>query len=418
MLPASLVEAVRQLRGLSEFADLGIVCLTRSPEKVARLETGGVPVEVLPSDLTDKQEMRAVLRPFAADIRGVVCRGDKNIQYLRRLLPLLPKDVPLPTDEALQASTHKHLMRQKFAAHAPEITPAFVRVSAPGSRSIARIERAMSYPVIVKPTSLASSLLVQSCHSRAELAVTLQKTFSQIQKVYQAEGRAERPHVIVEAYLEGELYSIDAYAAATGEIWCCPPLRYIPAKQLGIDDFFIFKRYLPAGLSRAETVQANAAAEKAIRAVGLTASSAHVELIRTKDGWKVIELGPRLGRFRHQMYSVTYGIDHSLNDIKIRLGLPPIIPTRRQAFCAGYCIYPFAEGRLREIRGLRHLETMPEVIGINVFAKPGDPCKFAKNGGHALAEFLVRAQTAGQFKALTERIESVIRVIVDQKELK
>lgn len=413
MLPPSLVDAVRRLRRTAAFADLVIICITRRPEQAAKVTPTDVPVEIIRSDLTDAREMRQLLQPFLAGLCGVVCRGDKNVQYFRRLLPLLPAHISVPTDEALLASTHKHLMRQKFAEYAPAITPQFVRISAPGTENADKVEARMAYPVIVKPTNLASSLLVQLCRSRAELERVLKKTFAHIQRIYDAEERTDRPHVVVEEYLEGALYSIDAYITGDGTVYCCPPLRYIPAKQLGVDDFFIYKRFLPAGLSAAEVARATAVAEQAVHAVGLTASSAHIELIRTRAGWKIIELGPRLGRFRHQMYGLAYGIDHSLNDIKVRLGLPPEISHRRKSYCAGYCIYPHTEGKLRTIHGLRELETRSDIRGLKVFAEPGDPCRMAKHGGHALAEFLVIATTKAAFGQVTQHIEKTVAVDID-----
>jgi hypothetical protein len=231
--------------------------------------------------------------------------------------------------------------------------------------------------------------------------------------VYEQEERNEKPHVIVEEYMEGDLYSIDAYISASGKAYCCPPVRYIPAKHLGIDDFFIYKRFVPAGLSDKEVELASAAAQKAVSAVGLTSSSAHIEIIHTKHGWKIIELGPRLGRFRHDMYGRAYGIKHSLNDIKVRLGLEPEIPKTLMEYCCAYSIYPLKEGKLRSIHGLGELEQYEEVIQLKVFAQVGDDCIFAKHGGHSLAELIIATPIRERFDKIIKFTEENVTAHID-----
>ena len=414
LLPTSVVEAVRSLRKNPQFANLGIACISRTPTKHKTLNTGDVPLLVLPCKFETDTEIEQALQPVNGKLRGVVCRADKNVQYLRKATPFLPEDILHASVESLDASTHKQLMRQAFRRHAPEITPEFVHVADASLKSIEHVEATIDYPVIVKPVNLASSLLVQSCHSREALRQALEATFAHIQSVYAHEDRAEAPRVIVEEYLEGDFYSIDAYVSSAGQVWCCPPVRYIPAKQRGIDDFFIYKRYTSAILAAHEITRANETAAKAVASVGLTASSAHIELVRTANGWKVIELGPRPGRFRDTLYGRAYNIDHSLNDIKVRLGLEPEIPTKIQKYCCAYSIYPEHEGMLVRLRGLDEIAKWPEVSNIRVLASPGQMCRFARNGGHALAECMITASTQKEFEQLMTKTERLIGADIDE----
>jgi D-alanine-D-alanine ligase-like ATP-grasp enzyme len=411
MMP-SIRSAVMTLRRRTAYKHLSIVLLTHRVKKAAAYEHDPL-VHIVPFNFNDTATVEGALKPYLAYVVGVVCRGDRNVQYLRQILPLLPAAVPVATADALACATNKHLMREAFAKHAPEITPRFMIVEDASATTLDAIEAAMQYPIIIKPSNLASSLLVQHCSTRAETKRALEQTFAHIADIYRREERTTTPKVLAEEYLEGDCYSVDAYILPDGKVYCCPPVAYMPAKQLGIDDFFIYKRHTPVTtLSPREERAAYRAVEAAIRAIELRASSAHVELIRTRDGWRVIELGPRLGNFRHQMYQQCYGINHALNDVKVRLGLRPRIPRRVKKYAVGYNIYPAHEGKLRRIHGLDWLGQQSEVLKLHIMAHPGDFCASAKSGGRAPLTVLFVANTKDRIQELMRGVETGVGIDV------
>jgi biotin carboxylase len=409
----SVVSAVEQMRADKAYADLQILVITDMPDFEKKYSRYLNDLEVIHCDYESPKDLAEKLSPYYESICGVVCRGDKYIQYLRKLAQVLPPSVLVATPKALEASTNKYAMRHAFKQNAPDISPKFIEVADDTKKSIEMIESELSYPVIVKPANLFSSLLIQSCQSRSELEKALKDVFRQIKDVYKASGIKDKPQVIVEDYLEGDFYSIDAYVMNAGQVYFCPPVGYVPASQVGIDDFFLYKRFIPTDLTAGQIEAANQAVKKSLMAVGLTHSSAHVELIFNGKDWKIIEIGPRLGRFRHLMYQQAYAIDHSLNDLKIHLGIPPEIPKTLLRHCNAYSIYPREEGRLKSIAGIDKLHSDPMVKWQKSYSKPGDKCLFAKHGGHALAEFIIASDERKEFKKLTDYIETKIFAIID-----
>lgn len=407
------------LRGVDELfrkgqdPDLRVLLLTNDPSHFKPSSKWAIPVDVVPCDFAKVTDIVKAISPFKEHIQGVVCAGERHIQFLRKVVPHLPAHVLVASSGALLAATDKHVMRQAFARHTPEITPRFVKVDASNQASIDVIESRLRYPVIVKPTNLASSLLVQSCDNRQELVTAVASIFGHIQSLYKREGRVSQPNVIVEEYLDGDFYSIDAYAMGKGKVYFCPPVGYVPAKKLGIDDFFLYKRFTPTELTAEQIAAANKTVAKAVAAVGLTHSSVHAELVNTSAGWKIIEIGPRLGRFRHLMYGAAYNINHYLNDVLIHMGQEPIIKTQLQQYCAGYIIYPEVEGILRTMEGIAELQDHPATLLRRVFAKPGDQCLHAKHGGRALAEFVVASKDKASFHELTNYIEQYVKAVVE-----
>jgi biotin carboxylase len=406
--PRSLFETLATLRRRPEYANLELAILTTKPKRYRNKE-----VRILPCTFASESEIRQALQPVLSDLRGVICRNDKNIQYLRQAVPLLPPQIRVASPEALHASTNKQLMRRAFVEHAPEITPQFLAVHDASPPTLQSIEERLSFPVIIKPTDLASSLLVQTAETPEALADVLQHVMTQIHDLYQREKRLAPPQIIVEEYMEGDFYSIDAYVMESDYVFFCPPVGYVPAKQIGVDDFSPYKRFVPTTLGKQQVAEAEQAVAKAIKAVGLTHSSVLVELVLTKDGWKVIELGPRLGRFRHALYGAGYGIDHSLNDALIHLGHRPAIPASLKKYAAAYSVYPEREGTLREITHLETLRQHPLVSDFKVFAQPGDQARHAKNGGHALAEFMISSEDQQAFDKAVTFVENAVKSVID-----
>jgi carbamoylphosphate synthase large subunit len=410
---SSVFHSVEKLGKQPDLKGLRVLLISNNPGLAARYAEYSDKFDYLPCDFSTDDAIKTALGSYMENIVGVICRGDKHIQYLRKISRLLPPSVKVSTPEALEKATNKRLMRKAFSDKYPQITPAFMSVRDASDQSIEEIEAIIAYPMIIKPANLYSSLLIQTCANRQELQIKLKSTFDAVGAIYEREGIIQSPQIIVEEYLEGDFYSTDVFILSTGKVYCTPLVGYIPAKKMGIDDFFLYKRFIPSGISEPAESEAFTAASKAVEAVGLQYSAAHVELIDTKNGWKVIELGPRLGRFRNIMYRLGFGIDLSLTDLQIHLGIVPDIPTDLKEYCAAYSIYPRTEGTLRELTGIEELSSTGLVKSMRVLAKAGDRCLFAKNGGHALMEFIISSPSQKRYLETTAMVEEKVRVIID-----
>lgn len=365
------------------------------------------------TDFSD-DSLRSIMKKYQDDTVGVLCRGDVYVQYLRKLLPYLSDTIPVASDSALEIATNKRLMRESFLRRAPEITPNFVKVSGSDATVLETIIRELDFPVIIKPASLASSILIQKCVDELELKNHLQETLAKIQSIYVQEGRTEAPEVIVEEFLVGDFYSIDSYVMKSGEVYHNPIVAYLPAESMDINDFFLYKRWLPATVSDDDEREAQMTVEKAIAAAGLLASGVHAELIKTSKGWRVIEIGPRIGRFRNLMYQSACGIDHGYNDMLVHLDIVPDVTPKFQGGAIAYSIYPEKEGLLEQITGLDAMMDYEKYIvykNVNQDAI-GTYVKHAKNGGHALAEVIFASKDAKELEGVIHYFEEHVKAIV------
>lgn len=369
-----------------------------APQDRTHSEAGDLAIEEIETDFFDAARLQADLESFRDTLAGVVSRGESSIQYLAKLSDICRQwGVALPTSESLEIAVDKQRMRQRFSEYAPEITPAFMKVVDTSDATMQAINTSIGYPLIIKPANLASSLLIQKCHTPEQATRAIAEALAVVKKLYDEGGRYEEPTIIVEQLLEGDLYSVDVYAADDGELFYCPPVGYVTGQSIGVDDFFLYRRSAPTQLDAADWDACKIAVASGIHAIGLRATTAHVELCHTQDGWKIIEIGPRVGRYRIEMYREVFGIEHSDNDVKVRLGMKPSIPTEPVAYCAVYSVYPHQEGLLEQLTHYDELHSLQSLVKERRFAHDGSEVHFAKHGGHALAEVILAHKDKKQF---------------------
>ncbi len=360
-------------------------------------------------DLSVPARIAEALAPYQDELCAITCRSES---YMARFIAVIPH-VPYlrtPTTESLTWATDKLEMRRRFAILAKKYSPKYAVVKENTKAERKRVIEKIGFPMILKPTNLAQSLLVTICYHEEELARALTAANKKIQKIYNENGRIEEPKMMVEQFMEGDMYSVDAYVNSRGTVYFCPMVKVITGRNIGHDDFFNYLHLSPTALKKTSIERAHEAAEAGIHALGLRNTTAHVELMKVDDEWKLIEIGPRVGGFRHKLHSLSCGIDHSMNDILVRLPKKPVIPKK----CSGYAVtlkwYPKQEGTLMRLKGIKKIQELHSFVDISVTKKVGDRCTFAKNGGKAV--FTVTLYNAERPKLLADirRIEQAIDI--------
>jgi hypothetical protein len=185
--------------------------------------------------------------------------------------------------------------------------------------------------------------------------------------------------------MQGDMYSTDVYVSYDGIIRCLPLVQVITAASLGQPGFYGHTCILPVDLSEDETQKGFQAARSAVRALGLRATTVHIELFHTKDGWKVIELGARIGGRREKLYHEAFGIEHHYNDLINRINLEPEMPIKIVSHARSEDIFAEAEGVVEVVEGVEAARRLESVISLKVNVNPGDRALFADKGGDALA---------------------------------
>jgi biotin carboxylase len=362
-------------------------------------------------DFSKPGSIATALLPYQGKILAITCRGDNDIARFAKVIPHVPY-LRTPQSESLAWAVDKYEMRKRFKLFNPAVTPKFTRIKDNTKAERKRAITKIGFPMIVKPTNLAASLFVTICYHEEELEKALKTAFRKINKAYEHDKRMEEPKLIAEEYMEGDMYSIDSYVNSRGKVYHCPLVRVKTGKDIGHDDFFNYLQMTPTGLKAPSVEKARIAAETAIHALGLRNTTTHTELMKIDDVWKIIEIGPRMGGFRHELHQLSCDIDHSLNDILIRIPKKPIIPKKCKGFAAAMKWFVSKEGKITEMKGIKKIEQLESFHKIVINKKVGDRAVFARNGGRSIFNVFLYNADRSKLLADIRRLEKLVRIKV------
>jgi hypothetical protein len=367
--------------------------------------------EVLYVDYANSLEVAKALLPFQDTLIAVTARGEDGANYLRSILPHVPY-LRTPTPESLTWATDKYEMRKRLRLYDPKNTPKFTRVKENSKKERTRVVEKVGFPMIVKPANLQESMLVTICYHEEEFEKVLRNVFRKLRGEYKKYNRTQLPTIIAEEFMDGDMYSVDSYVDSRGHVYHCPLVRVRTGKNIGHDDFYNYLQTTPTALKKETVEKAEAVAETGIHALGLRSVTTHIELMKLDDEWKIIEIGARVGGFRDLLHELSCDINHSLNDILIRIPRKPIIPKKCKGFSAAMKWFAGAEGKIIEMKGIKKIEELESFHSIVMNKKVGDRALFAKNGGKSIFNlFLFNADHSGLLADI-RRVEQMVQVKV------
>lgn len=389
---------------------LGLLYDTKAKLKVTTKEALNRLDLVLECDTSSDTAVQKTLMPYQEEIVAVTLRSEDKVATFARIVPHLPY-IYTPTSRSLLWAGDKVQLRERLETYDPKISPLFMVVEDVQKQTIKAVEESVGYPLIVKPSGLQASRLVSICYHREELEEVLKKVFKKINVVHKEIDKKDMtPRVLVEQFMEGEMYSVDAYVNHEGKVYFCPLVHIKTGKDIGFDDFFGYRQITPVLLKEAEQVHARVVAQEAVYALGLRNTTAHIELMKTEQGWKVVEVGPRIGGFRHMMYEFSYGINHTANDILIRLDKKPSIPKKVKGYTVAMKFFAKNEGKLKKLTGIKKAQELASFKRIYINKVVGDNCLYAKHGGSSVFDIIMFNEDRSELLADIRRLEQSIEI--------
>ncbi|MBX2866647.1 ATP-grasp domain-containing protein [Candidatus Kaiserbacteria bacterium] len=379
---------------------------TKGKDKIKKNKDFDILIEV---DFSKPHKIASALLPYQDELRAITCRTESHMAKFAAVLPHVPY-LRTPSTESIEWASDKLKMRKRFALYDKSITPKYTAVKENSKKERKRIIEKIGFPMVVKPANLAQSLLVSICYHEEELDKALRSSFRKIKKIYGENGRTELPTLMAEEYMEGTMYSVDAYVNSRGTVYFCPLVRTKTGKEIGHDDFYGYLQMTPTVLKKNTVEKAREVAEKGVHALGLRNTTAHIELMKLEDDWKIVEIGARVGGFRPKLHQLSCDIDHSLNDVLIRLPKKPVIPKKCKGYAAAMKWYPKKEGVLTKLQGIKKIQELKSFVEISEIKKLGDRCRFAKNGGKAVFKMVLYNKDRAKLLADIRRIEQLVDI--------
>ncbi|RKU00811.1 hypothetical protein C7H84_24400 [Burkholderia sp. Nafp2/4-1b] len=302
---------------------------------------------------------------------------------------------------AAERGVHKDLARHAYQqAGAPSLDYALVATLDDAQAAAARI----GYPLVIKPTSAASSKGVTLL--RDETA--LEPAYRQLQQTdFGMFGLARRTEYLLEAFADGREFSVELalvegtvrFAGVT-EKWVTSPPAFV---EIG----HIFPARLPTQQREALVDAARAATQ----ALGLDTGVFHIELRWTSTGPRIIETNPRPGgdHITTHLVPLATGIDLFKLHLQALLGGSETTPRARNAGAAvGFVVAP-REGVLEALDGWDDVTRRDYVVHCELEKKPGDRIRPPESSGDRIAFVIVTGDTAD---IAADRVQRVLRDVV------
>jgi biotin carboxylase len=315
--------------------------------------------------------------------------------------------LPIATAEAC---TDKYLMRSLFAKAPEAISPDFAIVS--DEQSLRDFAASHDFPLILKPANLAKSLLVTKNHSLDELIANYQRSMEQIHKVYERYAHNRTPSLIVEEFLEGSIHSVDAFTGSDGEPQVLQNVvDYRTGYDIGYEDNFHYSRLLPSKLSVSDQAALRHCATVGIRALGITNSPSHVEIIMTAKGPRIVEIGARNGGYRERMHKLANGIDITGAALALAFGETPSVTATKNESCAVLELFPKTPGNFGGLAEFEALKALPSLEYVSIKATPGTFVGKAADGHKMCAVVILHHQDSDQFSRDLTFVDNQVHVI-------
>jgi biotin carboxylase len=410
-LPSGTIDAVRKYE--NEFGrPLRIMFLMDSRLRNGNdfAKTSGLDIYET-CDFSKPWKIAEALLPYQDELLAITCRSEQHLRRFSQVLPHVPY-LRTPSTESLEWASDKYEMRKRFLLHDPKITPKFTWVKKNSKSERERVAKRVGFPMIVKPASMAASMFVTICYHEEELEKTLRTIFRRIKKAYTDDDRLETPKIIAEGYMEGDMYSIDSYVNSRGGITHCPLVKVTTGKNIGHDDFYNYLQMTPTALKPPSIAKAEAAAEKAVHALGLRSTITHTELMKIDDEWKIIEIGARMGGFRQILHDLSCDINHALNDVLIRIPKKPVVSKKCKGYACAMKWFAKKEGKITELKGIKKIEQLESFHKIEVNKKVGDRAIFARNGGRSVFNLFLYNAERSKLLADIRRAEQLVHIKV------
>ena len=308
--------------------------------------------------------------------------------------------VGITEDTALKA-TNKAFMRDALReAEVP--VPLYFRVKDKEEfkTAVGKVRDA-GYKCIVKPADNSGSRGVDLLKDDTDLDVAYEYT------VHYSRGG----EIVVEEFMEGPEVSVETLAV-NGDVH----IIQITDKLTTGSPFFVEMGHSqPSQLSEQTKDKIRQVTIAANKAIGIQDGPSHTEIIITKDGPKIVELGARLGGdcITTHLVPLSTGVDMVECNIKIALGEKPSLISK---WTKGSAIrYIKTEiGKVSEIQGLEKAKSLPGVVQISIVHGIGEQIGEIKSSVDRAGFVITQAECARKAVELAEMAVDDIVVKVDR----
>ncbi len=255
----------------------------------------------------------------------------------------------------------------------------------------------IEYPCIIKPADSSGSRGVSLCNSFEEL----KKEFN-----YSIEN-SKNNSVIIEEYMRGDEVSVETFSKE-GVAYV---LQVTDKVTTGAPHFVEIAHRQPSKYANDNAVLE--LAKKAALALGIDNGPSHIEIMVTKNGPKIIELGARMGGdcITSHLVPLSTGIDMTKQTILSALGEnTDLAPTLSMASVIVF--FNSDVGKIEHIDGVNLAEKIPFVKEVGFFKSIGDVVGNIYSSADRVGYVIAQAQNVNIAEDACNKAITQIKIVV------
>ncbi|MCL2093424.1 MAG: ATP-grasp domain-containing protein [Treponema sp.] len=331
-------------------------------------------------DLKDRQgiEDLALSLKKEGTLRGIMTAGtdfSATVAWAAEKLGL----PGIPYETALDASDKERMRRRFKEAEVP--SPEFIILSDPPGEGF---QLPFPWPVVVKPVDNMGSRGCRRVDHPGDLSPAVAEALG-----FSRSGRA-----IIEEYMEGPEFSVDALVYQ-GEIIICG----FADRHIFFPPYFIEMGHTIPSAEAPQTVASLLEVfSRGVKALGITMGAAKGDIKLSQKGPMIGEIAARLsgGYMSGWTFPYSSGVLPTRGALEIALGQRPSRTEPLWDWTCAERAFISIPGRVHSIQGIEESKTQPWVKDVYLRIKPGDSVMFPENnvskGGNVLSAAPQRAE--------------------------
>ncbi|WP_342511550.1 ATP-grasp domain-containing protein [Sporosarcina sp. FSL K6-1522] len=343
------------------------------------------------NNLSEMEKEIMVLQSKGKDIKTIVSFIDSNVHRASILCDAFCKNVT--SSKAIGIMENKEQTRT-FLNNQP-YTPKFFVIKPGETIAFETITTQLDLPVVVK-----------SPKSTGSKDVLLAKGKEQFEK-HTANLLEKNPNesIIIEEYIEGDQYLVEALIC-TSKV----QIAGIMKQEITRGKRFIITGY---GVLVDVPIEVQVGIEAVLNSVisqfDIQNGALHLELRRSANGWKLIEINPRIsGGAMNKMLQAAFGFNLVEETLKLYLGGNPSIQPRCMNHVFTQYLVVSKKGTLGKVTGKQRARNSPGVIEVYVKPKKGTKLMPPLSMGHRYAYVIAAGPSMEEAKIFAQNAANEI----------
>src|SRR3989338_5087916 len=166
-LPPGVVTSIRRY-GKSQKKKFRVMLIADSRSKQKRDQSSYEDLDIyIEVDFSSPKNIAEALLPYQDELLAITCRAEAHMMKFAAVIPHVPY-LRTPTTESLTWATDKYEMRKRLKLYDVKRTPKFTLIKENSKVERKRVIEKVGFPLILKPTNLAQSMLVSICYHEEE----------------------------------------------------------------------------------------------------------------------------------------------------------------------------------------------------------------------------------------------------------